>query len=1344
MLLTGSLGMKHSKHSHGFSLILSLTVMASIVMLLVTLSAFMTVESRAVLNQQLAVRAKLNSIVSLRLALAHLQQEAGVDRRATARGEITQAAVTADKTTNPMWTGVWRSDKPDAPPAWLVSGRDDLTAGAQSASLIGLTDYPTEVWTPWQADFNPLLWTLEDKARRLVTLVGKGSAGPAEPAEVAKPWTARPSGLVALPKITLPDDTVSGRYAYWIGDEGIKARINLGDAFRKAAAANSAENQLLLRSPGTSGHDLLPGMANVSDTQLTRLETPRGMRLLTSFDLGTKVTPNDRRLFHDVSMTSAGVLSDSANGGLRRDLSTAFELSDAEFGNTEFGNSTKGAATMTENGLQAAPMRIQYEATTLLTPPIFSRNNTNPNGGKVLGPTWWALRDYHRLYKQLGWNAGNPTLVARTTYPNARKMYSENDFVSRQNLLNRIQNDEMQVRAIIPVYSDTFSGDQSTTLNPNATDTYGFTPAPLSIPIPGPPTTSIPTRALPRPTAVAATPYVHRVSMVFSVNIEYYMGGGADLWFNLTPIVVVHNPYNVAITYKDANSSSSSVNRRFAAISFTDWQQWTFRFTRYTVYGTGPKYQFNVPLSNFFSTQSKGLANDKDMFRVYFPPDLTLQPGEFRVLSCPTGGMVSWKQATTLVNGFNQTGGFKDENPDWSTGSPNVLWSGDDTFGFQIVPGGNFRARYGLACWPGDRLIDNEGSAQRTSEFYVDSSEHSEIFYRSMDANRIGAPIEKKFFDYTSIAWRTSGGYSGVGVPLPPNIIGVFDFVAKTADSTKNGFPTFTHSNPMASVLRADAGGRDPVSGNGLNGPSPSYAMKAWLPSGSPTTQWPQVIQTVGGLSFGGYSTNSSGSTRAVLTEIPLVQPMSLAQYAHANLTIRDQQPLLSVGNSFATPLVKSNTVVQDQTDMANWSDYDHTYLINEALWDSFYLSSIAPRMDRGVLAANPWTPEPGDLLAATSPSPMSAIAGTPAGPPVLTAQATIIKNFVDGSARLDNPRFILPPGKANDGNTQAALANYKKSASVLLNQGAFNVNSTSVEAWMAFLGSAKKLAIGSNGATSPAATDSARFPRSLQAQTMTPADKTKNLSNASSWTGFGNLSDTQMANLAIAIVAENKARFATSVRTPKTQTPTSRRFRGMADAGAKAATPYLTLSEFVNRFVSDDTWASRCGALQAAIFLADKMTSGTAYATGFSDRLSSLPAAMKLTRNVFDAGTLLDPSFAANPENIELVAQGDMAPRAHTALAAPGNLLQSDLLQSLGSAIATRSDTFTIRCYGEAIQSNGETGAAWIEAVVQRLPDYIDESNAPEATSGLSLINSTLGRRFRIISSRWLKPDEI
>ena len=93
---------------------------------------------------------------------------------------------------------------------------------------------------------------------------------------------------------------------------------------------------------------------------------------------------------------------------------------------------------------------------------------------------------------------------------------------------------------------------------------------------------------------------------------------------------------------------------------------------------------------------------------------------------------------------------------------------------------------------------------------------------------------------------------------------------------------------------------------------------------------------------------------------------------------------------------------------------------------------------------------------------------------------------------------------------------------------------------------------------------------------------------------------------------------------------------------------------------------------------------------------------------------------------------------------AAPGNLLQSDLLQALGYAIATRSDTFTLRCYGEASQDNGEVGSAWVEAVVQRETDYIDATNPPEATSGLTGVNAILGRRFKVISLRTLNADEI
>ena len=73
------------------------------------------------------------------------------------------------------------------------------------------------------------------------------------------------------------------------------------------------------------------------------------------------------------------------------------------------------------------------------------------------------------------------------------------------------------------------------------------------------------------------------------------------------------------------------------------------------------------------------------------------------------------------------------------------------------------------------------------------------------------------------------------------------------------------------------------------------------------------------------------------------MQPTSLAQYAHANFGVRDQQPLLSVGNSFASPLVAATKVLQDNG--PNWTEFDQTYLLNAALWDGFFLSSVAPWM---------------------------------------------------------------------------------------------------------------------------------------------------------------------------------------------------------------------------------------------------------------------------------------------------------------------------------------------------------------------------------------------------------------
>ena len=262
----------------------------------------------------------------------------------------------------------------------------------------------------------------------------------------------------------------------------------------------------------------------------------------------------------------------------------------------------------------------------------------------------------------------------------------------------------------------------------------------------------------------------------------------------------------------------------------------------------------------------------------------------------------------------------------------------------------------------------------------------------------------------------------------------------------------------------------------------------------------------------------------------------------------------------------------------------------------------------------------------------------------------------------------------------------------------------------------------------------------------MTRQDSSPAAGNAedfSNWQGFANLSDTQIEKLAKAIVAENKERFTVSVRGERDlANPPGARLFGGHD---KSTTPYLGLAEFINRFLCPQTWANRCGALQAAIFRADAEE-----AAGLSDRLYGGIGSLRL--NAASLSTSDTPWFR-HPENIEAGNGG----RVHTALGAPGNLLQSDLLQSLGSALATRSDTFTLRCFGEALLPSGETGVAWMEVVVQRTPEFVDRADPAETGSSapkplgfgaptstdpttnrnLSLINHILGRRFKVTSMR-------
>ena len=91
---------------------------------------------------------------------------------------------------------------------------------------------------------------------------------------------------------------------------------------------------------------------------------------------------------------------------------------------------------------------------------------------------------------------------------------------------------------------------------------------------------------------------------------------------------------------------------------------------------------------------------------------------------------------------------------------------------------------------------------------------------------------------------------------------------------------------------------------------------------------------------------------------------------------------------------------------------------------------------------------------------------------------------------------------------------------------------------------------------------------------------------------------------------------------------------------------------------------------------------------------------------------------------------------------------MQADLLNKIGSLLHARSDTFTIRSYGSAQNemSGDADGQAYYEITVQRLPAYmdanLDSSELPDSDS--FSLNSYFGRKYKIISERWINGENI
>lgn len=295
----------------------------------------------------------------------------------------------------------------------------------------------------------------------------------------------------------------------------------------------------------------------------------------------------------------------------------------------------------------------------------------------------------------------------------------------------------------------------------------------------------------------------------------------------------------------------------------------------------------------------------------------------------------------------------------------------------------------------------------------------------------------------------------------------------------------------------------------------------------------------------------------------------------------------------------------------------------------------------------------------------------------------TILTDFLNDPLGhpLRNPRMI-PAGPSNDKSALVSSltepAGCLKMAAALMVDGAFNVNSTSVEAWTAVLAGLRGATFNVAGSPAGGGSDTA-FPR-FRDPVGTPNDN---------WHGFRTLTDAQIKTLAQKIVDQVILRG-----------------------------PFLSMGEFVNRRVSSDALGLK-GALQTAIDDAN---------------LNSASVQSPIDVTIYQADT-------ANS-----TIRSNIVP-ADTGVGIPGYLTQADVLKSLAPVLTVRSDTFTIRTYGEARDAAGNiTATARAEATVQRVPDFLDAAD-PAYTPVASLsasANQKFGRRFQVVSFRYLPAGEI
>ena len=1377
----------------GFALVLSLTIMALLVLVVLTTAGFLNLESRIADMAMRGAMARHNALMSGRLALAQLQLLAGPDQRVTATGGIIDPANTTwgVAPTNPAYdrmTGVWHAGpKADsrkrvlAPLERSANGylydtrvSEDSTAGVSpGVNLDGKAyDWSTDRertsadsrFLGWLVSGNeglPLAattytgprttWTLALAGR--VPLLGSGSLGTTganEGASLASsagpPATA--TGRIELPPVVMPgpsgasfsagSSVVTGYYAWWVGDEGVKARINLRDPYAgvqpddsNVAAGGYYRLMTSLRNNFTlvkdnAGLSPFSGWDTANATNIAN--AINFAQLKTALASSADLSP----FFHDLSFTSLGLHTDTQRGGLKRDLTAYLNLGGGV--PTAIGSATiADAAWKTLNPATNDPSRpvalagvsdatdilgnlpwLPYQATTPLS--VFA--GTSPKYGLMR----------HWLMQKAAWSTTGVATslpVLRTSATAAATYSTSND---QNYMVAQVKNQyKTPVHPVLSQMNVYFRPAYDSTLGGTGVQAYMLVYPrivlwnPWNVPI-------------------ASQAYVVDVGNRFVVRsrVTYTTSGGGS------GTLVMRYGNNVSTPFDRADNNATQWNPGLSAMAFV---------VPATDFKPGEALVFSAPTTNtgtmstsvtrpYTSGGSQVLAAAPLVSAAnptpYFKAALTIipstgvpgDPADFATYAKISGGVnATYQFATGPGGGYDfslqynvMTPGYPYQN---MTGQSYLL-DGTGTQAYQMMDSDGYQ-RGNMGRWI---------SAGETAVAYTD--------IRGASPGPVLAPSRYQSINYR-LMWHDEPGTVGslpenwsspVVNPLTGSITtgrgGPFTSIGWVNNRQYNLFvqnniraPRFVRSPWDLCVWRR--GSHDRSFGIWTNDRDPIiYTDNQYAPFDFSGRRRATPFFS---------ATNASANHVYTLYDLPndTLGAVSLGQFQHAPFSIFAWQPSLSLGNSFADPSSPASTsemllagtggqttlvsstalggnfndlptaaLQRDEITTNSYFIYDHAFELNTALWDSWFLSTI-PFGNNGWTSVNaPWST-------------------TTAFP---NARITTL-----GSKQ-------LVPDSVAMTYTPAIPSLYYASASTAV-AGAFNINSTNVKAWTAFLSSARNLKVptvlgGADSTGTP-------FPRNLRPQqgkvqgAVTAASFDKNV-----WGGYRSLTDAEIQTLATNIVAEVRKRG-----------------------------PFLSLADFVNRRLQPVGFTATlpAGAITGAAYT-DPSNMGALQAaiekSGLNDNFG-IPLASSTTNTTYNGTSSLiqrdSVADYADAEDAMKFRPRSEARVAHRSAGAPGYLLQSDILQQLAPAMTPRSDTFTIRAYGQATDNSGarKLAEAWCEIVVQRMPNPADPDNDSSASALNPKLNFTtnasgvrtylrpdLGRRFRIVQFRWLSPNEI